>query len=155
MTESESRPSFMRSLCMGYIEEDMLIPFPATSAEQRETLHGVVEALGAMLGSHEADFHTWDRAGEMPTGYIDELKNFGLFGLVVPEEQGGLGFGSAAYSRALQEVARHDASPRSRSARPADPLSAGCPTGGTSCVASFPRGVGPRPRSRARRGLLP
>jgi alkylation response protein AidB-like acyl-CoA dehydrogenase len=102
--------SFMRSLCMGYIEEDMLIPFPATPAEERETLQGVVEALGAMLGSHESDFRDWDRAGEMPAGYIDELKEFGLFGLVVPEASGGLGFGSAAYSRTLQEVARHDAS---------------------------------------------
>jgi alkylation response protein AidB-like acyl-CoA dehydrogenase len=102
--------SFMRSLCRGYIEEEMLIPFPATPAEERETLQGVVEALGAMLGSHESDFRDWDRAGEMPAGYIDELKEFGLFGLVVPEASGGLGFGSAAYSRTLQEVARHDAS---------------------------------------------
>src|SRR5689334_23059584 len=34
--------SFMRSLCMGYIEEYMLLPFPAMSAEERETLQGVV-----------------------------------------------------------------------------------------------------------------
>jgi acyl-CoA dehydrogenase family member 9 len=34
----------------------------------------------------------------------------GFFGLVIPEEFGGLGFGSAAYSRALQEVAKYDAS---------------------------------------------
>lgn len=100
----------MRSLCMGHIEEDMLIPFPTTSSEERETLMGVVEALGAQLGKHEADFRAWDRAGEMPADYVNELKAFGLFGLVIPEDQGGLGFGSAAYSRTLQEVARHDAS---------------------------------------------
>lgn len=100
----------MRSLCMGHIEEDMLIPFPVTSEEERETLRGVVESLGTMLRSHEKDFFTWDRAGEMPSEYVEELKAFGLFGLIVPEDQGGLGFGSAAYSRTLQEVARHDAS---------------------------------------------
>src|SRR4051812_5455955 len=97
--------SFMRSLCMGNIEEDMIVPFPAISAEDRETLKGVVASLGDLLGPHEKDFKAWDRAAEMPRSYIEELKAFGLFGLIIPEAHGGLGFGSAAYSRTLQEVA--------------------------------------------------
>ena len=95
---------------MGYIEEEMLLPFPAMSAEERETLQGVVGSLGELLSRHEADFKAWDRAGTMPPEYIEELKGFGLFGLVIPEAHGGLGFGSAAYSRTLQEVAKFDAS---------------------------------------------
>ncbi len=102
--------SFMRSLCMGYIEEDMILPFPVTSPEERETLQGVVGSLGDLLSRHEKDFPKWDRAAEMPRAYLEELKSFGLFGLIIPEAQGGLGFGSAAYSRTLQEVARFDAS---------------------------------------------
>ena len=102
--------SFMRSLCMGNIEEDMLVPFPATSAEERETLKSVVSSLGDLLGPHEKDYPKWDRKAEMPASYIEELKAFGLFGLIIPEAHGGLGFGSAAYSRTLQEVAKFDAS---------------------------------------------
>jgi acyl-CoA dehydrogenase family member 9 len=102
--------SFMRSLCMGYIEEDMIVPFPTIAKEERETLQGVIESLDAMMSPHANDYKKWDRAGSMPASYVDELKEFGLFGLVVPEEHGGLGFGSAAYSRTLQQVARHDAS---------------------------------------------
>ena len=102
--------SFMRSLCMGNIEEDMLVPFPSMSADERETLKGVVASLADLMGPHESDFCAWDRAAEMPRSYIDEIKAFGLFGLIIPEEHGGLGFGSAAYSRTLQEVARFDAS---------------------------------------------
>jgi alkylation response protein AidB-like acyl-CoA dehydrogenase len=102
--------SFMRSLCMGYIEEDMILPFPTIAKDERETLQGVIESLDTMLSSRANDFKKWDRAGSMPASYIEELKEFGLFGLVVPEEHGGLGFGSAAYSRTLQQVARHDAS---------------------------------------------
>jgi acyl-CoA dehydrogenase family member 9 len=102
--------SFMRSLCMGNIEEEMILPFPANSAEERETLRGVVASLGELLGPHEKDFSAWDRKAEMPSSYIEELKAFGLFGLIIPEAHGGLGFGSAAYSRTLQEVARFDAS---------------------------------------------
>jgi acyl-CoA dehydrogenase family member 9 len=102
--------SFMRSLCMGHIEEEMVVPFPVTSAEERETLRGVVGSLKDLFGPHEKDFPAWDRKAEMPKSYIDELKAFGLFGLIIPEAHGGLGFGSAAYSRTLQEVARFDAS---------------------------------------------
>jgi alkylation response protein AidB-like acyl-CoA dehydrogenase len=102
--------SFMRSLCMGQIEEDIILPFPEISPAEKETLRGVVSSVEQLLGSHEADFRKWDRAGEFPPEFIDELRQFGLFGLVIPEEEGGLGFGSAAYSRTLQEVASHDAS---------------------------------------------
>src|SRR5688572_20282775 len=100
----------MRSLCMGQIEEEVILPFPSLDPEQRETLQGVRESLAGLLGTREADFRAWDRAGELPADFIEELKQFGLFGLVIPEEHGGMGFGSAAYSRALQEIARYDAS---------------------------------------------
>lgn len=102
--------SFMRSLCMGYIEEDMIVPFPSIAKDEQETLRGVIESIDSLLSPKANDFRKWDRAGSMPASYIEELKQFGLFGLVVPEEHGGLGFGSAAYSRTLQQVARYDAS---------------------------------------------
>ncbi len=100
----------MRSLCMGQIEEDVILPFPSLDEDQKETLRGVKDSLQSLLGSRGDDFRKWDREGELPPEYVDELRQFGLFGLVIPEEFGGLGFGSAAYSRALQEIARYDAS---------------------------------------------
>jgi acyl-CoA dehydrogenase family protein 9 len=63
-----------------------------------------------MLQPREKDFAAWDRAGEMPRAFIEELKGAGLFGLVVPEAAGGLGMGSTAYSRVIQEVGRYDGS---------------------------------------------
>ena len=102
--------SFMRSLCMGDIEEDVLLPFPGIPSKDKETLQQVIASVGQLLGPKEKDFRAWDVAGEMPAPFLEELKQFGLFGMVVPEEFGGLGFGSAAYSRALQEVSRYDGS---------------------------------------------
>jgi len=102
--------SFMRSLCMGQIEEDIILPFPELSSAEKETLHGVIGSLEQLLGSRDADFRKWDRQGELPAEFVDELRQFGVFGLVVPEEFGGMGFGNTAYSRTLQEVARYDAS---------------------------------------------
>jgi acyl-CoA dehydrogenase family protein 9 len=102
--------SFMRALCMGEIEEDVLLPFPEVPEKEAETLRQVLASLAQLLGPKEKEFRAWDVAGEMPAAFLDELKQFGLFGMVVPEEFGGLGFGSTAYSRALQEVSRYDGS---------------------------------------------
>ncbi|MEO7036094.1 MAG: acyl-CoA dehydrogenase family protein [Polyangiaceae bacterium] len=102
--------SFMRSLCMGQIEEDVILPFPSIPAVEKDTLRGVVSSLEQLLKPHETDFRHWDREGEFPPEFIEELKSFGLFSFVIPEEHGGMGFGSSAYSRALQEVAKYDAS---------------------------------------------
>ena len=102
--------SFMRSLCAGEIEEEVLFPYPALADDERETLTAVVDAVDAALEGHAEDFRDWDVAGEMPVEFVQELREFGLFGLVIPEAQGGMDFGSMAYSRTVQQVARHDAS---------------------------------------------
>lgn len=102
--------SFMSSLCMGEIEEDLVLPYPVLGAEEQEMLQSVAESLRALLEPRREDFRTWDREGALPAEFLEELKEFGLFSLVIPEEHGGLGFGSAAYSRTLQEIGRFDAS---------------------------------------------
>jgi alkylation response protein AidB-like acyl-CoA dehydrogenase len=107
---SNTAASFISALCMGRIDEDLIVPYPSLPEGDRETLAAVLESIDDLLSSRGADFRAWDRAGEMPEDFLQELKDFGLFGLVIPEEHGGLGFGSTAYSRTLQQVARHDAS---------------------------------------------
>jgi alkylation response protein AidB-like acyl-CoA dehydrogenase len=102
--------SFMRSLCAGEIEEEVLFPYPTLDADERETLTAVVDAVDSALEGHAEDFRSWDVAGEIPADFIQELRDFGLFGLVIPEVHGGMDFGSMAYSRTIQQVARHDAS---------------------------------------------
>src|SRR5262245_66415383 len=100
----------MRSLCMGQIEEDVILPFPTIPAAEKETLEGVFGSLDQLLKPHEAAFRHWDRAGEFPPEFVEELKSAGLFSLVIPEEHGGRAFGSSAYSRGLQQVAQRGAS---------------------------------------------
>lgn len=95
---------------MGRIEQDVICPFPKMSDAQRETLTDISGALEGLLGPRTEDFHKWDVAGELPPEFIDELKEFGMFGLVISEDHGGMGLGNMAYSRTLQEVAKYDAS---------------------------------------------
>ena len=102
--------SFMRSLCLGEIEEDIIVPFPKMKETESELLKGVISSLESWLKDKDHDFRKWDRAGELPAEVLEEMKQFGLFSFVIPEEFGGMGMGSAAYSRALQELAKYDGS---------------------------------------------
>ncbi|MFZ9595242.1 MAG: acyl-CoA dehydrogenase family protein [Bdellovibrionia bacterium] len=108
--ETEKEISFMRSLCMGEIEQGLILPFPQMSDSEKETLKGVFSSVGAWLKPHEQDFRHWDRAGEFPPSFLQEMRDMGMFSLVVPEEHGGLGLSSTGYSRMLQELARYDGS---------------------------------------------
>src|SRR6185436_10713706 len=47
---------------------------------------------------------------EFPIAELRELGKLGLLGIAVPEELGGVGAGAIAYSLAMQELARGDAS---------------------------------------------
>ncbi|HWB77397.1 MAG TPA: acyl-CoA dehydrogenase family protein [Nannocystaceae bacterium] len=102
--------SFVRSLCMGSIEEDVILPYPVLTDGERETLRAVVDSVDQLLTPRAEEFRKWDRDGELPPAFVEELRQFGLFGLVIPEEHGGMGLHATAYSRTLQQVARHDAS---------------------------------------------
>ena len=51
-----------------------------------------------MLAGREDAFREWDAAGEMPASFVQELREFGLFGLIIPEEHGGLAFGNASFA---------------------------------------------------------
>ena len=106
----DTKVSFIRSLCGGEIEQDVVFPYPEMDPEERELLVSVLDSVDALLGGRGEDFRKWDVAGEMPPEFVDELRQFGLFGLIVPEDGGGMGFGNMAYSRTLQQIARHDAS---------------------------------------------
>ena len=110
MTESLENTSFMRSLCMGRIEEGILFPYPKMKPEEQETLRTLGGSFQQWLGHRERDFRKWDHEGEMPKEFIQEMREFGLFSLIIPEEFGGMGLSATAYSRVLQELTRYDGS---------------------------------------------
>lgn len=110
MAISNISPSFMSQLCFGTIEEDLILPYPKMKESERETFKNIRSSIEQLLRPHEKDFRDWDREGEMPASFIEELKQFGLFSLVIPEAYGGMALSATAYSRTLQELARYDGS---------------------------------------------
>ncbi len=106
----QSSDSPAKGLFLGDIRFDRLLPFPRLAESEKETLRLVVESIDRFMGPREHDFRSFDVKGEQPREYIDQLKELGLFSLIVPEEFSGLGLSNSGYSRVLQQTSRYDAS---------------------------------------------
>src|SRR6202790_1120941 len=102
--------SVAKHLMTGRILEDRLFPYPALRDKDREVLGMMVDAIDQFLGPKHQDFKLWDRAAEQPAEFIQGLRDLGLFGLIVPEEYGGLGLSNAGYARVLSQRNSHDSS---------------------------------------------
>ena len=100
----------MRALCMGKIAEDIIFPYPTMKTDEKETLKTIFSSFSSWLKGKDSEFRKWDKHGEMPKEFLQEMKEFGLFSFIVPEEFGGLGLSVTGYSRVLQELSRYEAS---------------------------------------------
>ncbi len=102
--------SAAKSLFVGSILEENLFPYPKIRERDREILGSVVEAIDGFLADKAGDFKTWDREAHQPEEFIQGLRDMGLFGLIIPEEHGGLELSNGGYARVLSQTSTHDAS---------------------------------------------
>src|ERR1700680_3332696 len=102
--------SVAKNLMAGRILEDRLFPYPSLRDKDREVLGMMIDAIDQFLGPKHQDFKSWDRAAGQPAEFIQGLRDLGLFGLIIPEEHGGLGLSNAGYARVLSQSSSHDSS---------------------------------------------
>src|SRR6201994_1029729 len=102
--------SVVKGLVAGRILEEELFPYPPLRDKDREVLGSMLDAIDDFLAPKQADFKRWDRDAEQPAEFIQGLRDLGLFGLIIPEEHGGLGLSNAGYARVLSQSSSHDSS---------------------------------------------
>src|SRR5438874_4323352 len=100
--------SFGKSLFFGEILEDQLFPYPEMPRDQAELVAPICETIDRYMGG--IDSRKLDREGEFPPEVLQSLREIGLFGLIVPEEHGGLGLSNSGYARVMQQVSGYDVS---------------------------------------------
>ena len=100
--------SFGKSLFFGEILEDQLFPYPEMPRDQAELVAPICETIDKYMAG--IDTRKLDHDGDMPRELLQSLREMGLFGLLVPEEHGGLGLSNTAYARVMQQLASWDAS---------------------------------------------
>ena len=101
--------SFMKTVFHGAIAEDLIFPFPRLEGEEAENLQMLLGEIRRFL-DEKVDPAKIDSEHAIGEEILNEAKGLGLFGLQIPVEHGGIGLGTTAYSRIMQEVAAHDAS---------------------------------------------
>ncbi|MGD0503898.1 MAG: acyl-CoA dehydrogenase family protein [Steroidobacteraceae bacterium] len=102
--------SVAKSLLAGRIVEDSLFPYPRLREKDREVLGMMLDAIDQFLTPRHAEFAGWDREAAQPQEFIQGLRDLGLFGLIIPEEHGGLGLSNSGYARVLSQTSTHDSS---------------------------------------------
>ena len=102
--------SVVKNLFFGEIVEENLFPYPEIHPRDREMLGAMVDAIDQFLAGKQDDFKLWDRQAQQPAEFIQSLRDMGLFGLIIPEQFGGMALSNAAYARVLGQTSSHDSS---------------------------------------------
>src|SRR5258705_5743437 len=100
--------SFGKSLFFGDILEDQLFPYPEMPKAQVELVVPICETIDKFMAG--IDSRKLDREGDLPPELLQSLRDMGLFGVIVPEEHGGLGLSNTGYARVMQQIASWDGS---------------------------------------------
>jgi acyl-CoA dehydrogenase family member 9 len=100
--------SFVKGLFGGTVAEVTIFPYPEPS---RAAVGQVLAALDGLrrFSTKSIDSERLDREGSIPASVLTEMRELGLFGLLVPAEYGGAAMSLTGYARVVQELAGADA----------------------------------------------
>jgi alkylation response protein AidB-like acyl-CoA dehydrogenase len=94
---------FLRNLFLGDVLENTIFPFPRMKAEEQETIEMIsasIKAFGKTINPDQID-----KAEKLPPEVLEEMKELGLFGLIIPETHEGIGLSVSGYARVLEDLA--------------------------------------------------
>jgi acyl-CoA dehydrogenase family protein 9 len=101
--------SFMKSLFHGVVAEELIYPYPELSRDERDNTTMILESVRKFIET-SVDPVKIDREQTIPQEVLDGMKDLGLFGMIIPQEHGGIGLSASSYARVVQEIASYDAS---------------------------------------------
>ena len=102
--------SVAKQLLLGNVLEAALFPYPAINDRDREMLTMIIDSVERFLDGKQDEFARMDREAHQPDEFVQALRDLGLFGLIIPEEFGGIGLSNAGYARVLAQTSSHDSS---------------------------------------------
>src|SRR5262249_18219796 len=88
---------------------ELVYPFPEQSREERDNTAMIIDSIKRYIEAN-VDPAKIDHDQVIPDSVINGMKELGLFGMIIPQEYGGIGLSSSSYARVVQEVAGYDAS---------------------------------------------
>ena len=105
--DRSTRPSFTKSLFLGRVDSDLVLPYPAMAADERAQVGDLVQRardyLTTVYDPMRAERDEW-----VGDDTIRDLGQLGLLGLFVEERFGGQGLSQSGYCRVMEEFGRVD-----------------------------------------------
>ena len=100
------KPSFTKSLFLGRVQSELVMPFPLLAGAERTKVDAAVASAREFLESYDP----WkaEEDGWIGDDAIRELGERKLTGLFVDEQYGGLGLSQSGYCRVMEEFGRVD-----------------------------------------------
>ncbi|HMQ10783.1 MAG TPA: acyl-CoA dehydrogenase family protein [Oligoflexia bacterium] len=105
--ENQTDLSFAKSLFLGRLLENMVFPYPEN--KEQETVNMICDAVERFAKDH-IDSAKIEKEGTLKPEFLSQLAELGLFGLMIPEEYGGLGLSQMAYGKVFECIGGIDAS---------------------------------------------
>jgi alkylation response protein AidB-like acyl-CoA dehydrogenase len=102
------KATFVRDLFLGHFRLDLIDPYPDPDEFIGERCRSFLAELTPFLRT--IDSEEIDRNRKIPPHVIAELRRMGAFGMKIPEEYGGLGFGQTEYNQVMATLGSVDGS---------------------------------------------
>ena len=97
---------FVKNMFWGRFREDLMLPYPSSSAEEIARCDQLVAELEDYL-KNEHPSVSIDQDQEIPRWAVDRLFKMGVLGMTIPHEHGGLGLGITSYNRVLETIGKY------------------------------------------------
>ena len=105
--DRSTKPSFTKSLFLGRVASDLVLPYPVMVGAERERVGRLVASARDYL-ANVYDPAKAERDGWVGDDTIRDLGELGLLGLFVDEKYGGQGLSQSGYCRVMEEFGRVD-----------------------------------------------
>ncbi len=105
---AETPSSFAKGIFLGHILSEKILPYPPLKKEEQELVVMTVDTIekwgkSVTVGRIEEE-------KRIPLDILNQLKEMGAFGLVIPEQYGGFGLSTAGYVQVLTALGNVDTS---------------------------------------------
>ena len=97
---------FVKNMFWGRFREDLMLPYPSSSAEEIARCDQLVAELEDYLRNEHPSVSI-DQDQEIPRWAVDRLFKMGVLGMTIPHEYGGLGLGITSYNRVLETIGKY------------------------------------------------
>ncbi len=100
-------PSFTKGVFLGEIREDLVFPFPALPADEKESLAMIIDSFRGWAADN-VNSAQMDHDGKFPESVRKGFGELGMMGVNIPEAYGGFGASAQVFSRVFGEVGATD-----------------------------------------------